>query len=303
MNTVMKVNEFVSELETIEKKYKTLYVMGCFGAPLNDANKERYTRNHSYNRQVTRVAMIKSATPDTFGFDCVNLIKAVLWGWNGDKTKTYGGSKYKSNNVPDIGADEMIRHCKDVSTDFSKIEIGEAVWMEGHIGVYVGNGLAIDCTPAWKNGVQYTACNRTVSGYKRRNWTKHGKLPWIDYTKVATSNKVENKTESKATSYSLTEFIKDIQQAIDAKIDGIAGPETLSKTLTLSSKLNNKHPAVYYVQRRLKALGYEEIGKVDGIAGPMFTSAVAHFQMDNDCYVDGEITAREKTWKKLLGMA
>lgn len=102
--------------------------------------------------------------------------------------------------------------------------------------------------------------------------------------------------------YTLTEFIKDVQLATGAQIDGIAGPETLSKTLTLSSKLNNKHALVYYVQRRLKALGYVEIGAIDGIAGPKFTSAVAHFQMDNDCTIDGEITARAKTWKELLGM-
>lgn len=103
--------------------------------------------------------------------------------------------------------------------------------------------------------------------------------------------------------YTLKEFIKDVQLATGAKVDGIAGPETLSKTLTVSSKLNNKHSVVYYIQRRLKELGYVEVGMIDGVAGPKFTSAVAHFQMDNGCVVDGEITARAKTWKKLLGMA
>jgi nucleoid-associated protein YgaU len=125
--------------------------------------------------------MINAATADTFGFDCVCLIKGVLWGWNGDTTKTYGGAKYASNGVPDIGADSMIKVCKNVSTDFSHIEVGEAVWMEGHIGVYVGDGLAVECTPKWKNKVQITACNRSVSGYNRRNWTKHGKLPYVTY--------------------------------------------------------------------------------------------------------------------------
>ena len=103
--------------------------------------------------------------------------------------------------------------------------------------------------------------------------------------------------------YSLTEFIKDVQQATGAKVDGIAGPETLSKTLTISAVLNRKHQLVYYIQRRLLALGYTEVGKVDGIAGGKFTSALKHFQKDNGCVVDGEATARAKTWKKLLGMA
>ena len=105
------------------------------------------------------------------------------------------------------------------------------------------------------------------------------------------------------TKYTSTQFIKNIQAAFGAKVDGIAGPETLSKTLTLSAKLNRKHMAVKYVQRYLYELGYTEVGAADGVAGVKFTSAVAHFQQDNGCVVDGEITARATTWKKLLGMA
>lgn len=101
---------------------------------------------------------------------------------------------------------------------------------------------------------------------------------------------------------SLKEFIKSVQTAIGAAVDGIAGPETLSKTITVSSKKNNRHAVVKVVQKRLKELGYVEVGAADGIAGPKFTSAVAHFQQDNGCVVDGEITARNKTWKKLLKM-
>ena len=173
--------ELANKLIDIAKNYKTLYVMGCFGAPMNAKNKARYKDNHDYNRDPERQAMIDAATADTFGFDCVCLIKGVLWGWCGDKNKTYGGAGYAINGVPDIGADTMITKCSDLSTDFKKIEIGEAVWMKGHIGVYVGDGLAVECTPAWANKVQLTACNCTKSGYKRRNWTKHGKLPYITY--------------------------------------------------------------------------------------------------------------------------
>lgn len=103
--------------------------------------------------------------------------------------------------------------------------------------------------------------------------------------------------------YTLKEFIKDVQKACGAKVDGIAGPETLAKTVTLSAKKNSRHPAVKAVQKRLYELGYIEVGTADGDAGPKFTSAVAHFQRDNNCAVDGEITAQNKTWKKLLGMA
>lgn len=103
--------------------------------------------------------------------------------------------------------------------------------------------------------------------------------------------------------YDQKAFVKDIQKACGAAVDGIAGPETLSKTVTLSAKKNPTHAAVKPVQKYLKALGYTEVGDADGIAGAKFTSAVAHYQQDNGCFVDGEITARNLTWKKLLGLA
>ena len=108
--------------------------------------------------------------------------------------------------------------------------------------------------------------------------------------------------EPKAESYSLEQFIRDVQKACGASVDGKAGPETLSKTVTLSAEKNRTHKAVLAVQKRLAALGYTEVGKADGVAGVKFTSAVAHFQQDNGCWVDGVITAKNKTWKKLLAM-
>ena len=163
---------------------KTLYVMGCFGAPLTNANKTRYTTNHNYNRQSSRTAKIKAASPDTFGFDCVGLIKGLLWGWSGAKSKTYGGATYASNRVPDINADTMIRRCDSVSSDFSRIQPGEVVWTDGHIGVYIGDGLAVESTPQWADRVQITAVLNIgkKAGYNGRRWKKHGRLPWVSYT-------------------------------------------------------------------------------------------------------------------------
>lgn len=176
--------ELAAACEAVAKNYKTLYVMGCFGAPMTDANKTRYTQNHSYNKKAARTAMIKAATADTFGFDCVNLIKGLLWGWDGDTGHRYGGASYASNGVPDKSADGLFKLCTNVSTDFSTIQVGEAVWMSGHIGVYIGNGLAVECTPAWDNCVQITAVGNIgkVSGYNTRKWTKHGLLPYVEYT-------------------------------------------------------------------------------------------------------------------------
>lgn len=199
MATVMKVSEFVAKLKDIAENYKTLYVYGCFGAPMTAANKKRYIEHAPYNAQASRAKFINAATTNTFGFDCVNLIKGVLWGWSGDKKKTYGGAKYAVNGVPDVSADQMFKVCENPSADFSKIEVGEAVWTNGHIGVYIGDGLAVECTPKWKNCVQITACNCKKNGYDTRTWKKHGKLPYIDYTvakKPATSTPKKVKVDA-----------------------------------------------------------------------------------------------------------
>lgn len=201
MKTVMKASEFVIKLKHIVTDYKTLYVMGCFGAPMTTANKKRYIEHHPYNQHPARVKLINAASADTFGFDCVCLIKGVLWGWNGDKNKVYGGAKYATKGVPDVDANMMINLCSEVSTDFGKIEIGEAVWTDGHIGVYIGDGLAIECTPAWKNRVQITACNTAKAGYNTRKWKKHGKLPYIEYDIVSVTKPISKPKLDVATSY------------------------------------------------------------------------------------------------------
>ena len=45
---VMKASEFVAKLKAVAQNYKTLYVMGCFGAPLTGGNVSRYCNNHEY---------------------------------------------------------------------------------------------------------------------------------------------------------------------------------------------------------------------------------------------------------------
>lgn len=97
-------------------------------------------------------------------------------------------------------------------------------------------------------------------------------------------------------------FVRDVQSAIGAQIDGIVGSETLCKTPTVSATKNRVHPVVEVLQRRLADLGYSQVGIPDGITGPKFDDAVKAFQKDNDCVVDGEITAGNKTWRKLLGL-
>ena len=81
----------------------------------------------------------------------------------------------------------MIKVCSGVTTDFGRIVPGEAVWLSGHIGVYIGGGKVIECSPAFKNCVQVTACANIgkIAGMNARKWTKHGRLPYITYDTAA----------------------------------------------------------------------------------------------------------------------
>lgn len=76
----MTNKEFSEQIVKVAKNYKTLYVMGCYGGPMTDENKDIYTKNHKYNTTAVRKEVILKASSDTFGFDCSNLIKGILWG-------------------------------------------------------------------------------------------------------------------------------------------------------------------------------------------------------------------------------
>ena len=185
MKNIMSSKEFIKRLCAAATDVRTLYVMGCFGAPLNGSNVSRYTENHTYNKKPERVKMIRAAAnTNCFGFDCVCLVKGILWGWTGDASKVYGGAVYGANGVPDVTPEGMLELCSGVSEDFTGIVPGEFLWMPGHCGIYVGNGMAVECTPKWDNRVQITSVANVGarSGDKVRNWTKHGKLPFVDYS-------------------------------------------------------------------------------------------------------------------------
>lgn len=192
--TGQKLAEKVTE---IAKEYKTCYIWGGLGRPITAKSVQQainqYPKNSTYAAKARDLIGQKKA----FYFDCVGLVKAVLWGWNGDANKSCGGAVYASNGVPDISADQMIAKCKGVSTKFSGIQVGELLWCKGHVGIYIGEGLAVECTPKWDGDVQITAVGNIGSkyGYHTRVWTKHGKLPYVTYTKETKPNSTATATK------------------------------------------------------------------------------------------------------------
>ncbi len=117
-------------------------------------------------------------------FDCVCLIKSILWGFD-FKIGGHGGAIYLANGVPDVGANRLIDLCYDISYDFSKIEIGEILWLDGHVGIYVGDRHVVEATKAWESKVlESTVLENGVrikNNHQVYTWIKHGKLPYITY--------------------------------------------------------------------------------------------------------------------------
>lgn len=179
---LMTANTFVNKAK-LAANSKTLYCNGGIGQPLWTSNKNWFINNYWYNSQYDRRAKINAASADTFGFDCVGLVKAILWGWNGNTNAVYGGAGYASNGVPDVNQDGFLNLCTNVSSSFGGIVKGAFLWMQGHAGIYIGNGLAIECTPIWADGCQVTAVGNIgpVAGYNTRYWEKWGRIPYVQY--------------------------------------------------------------------------------------------------------------------------
>ena len=140
-----------------------------------------------------------------------------------------------------------------------------------------------------------SASNQSNGGYVQKK--KRAKSLCLGFARIAYDKEEHPQTKPSAK----VQFIKGVQAAIGAKVDGIAGQETLSKTVTVSASKNSKHKIVKVLQEYLNHLGYD-CGEVDGIAGSKFTKAVKKFQFEHGCVQDGEITAKGTTWKKLLGL-
>ena len=101
--------------------------------------------------------------------DCVGLIKG--YGWLDAETE---GIVYNTNGMPDITANEMY-HAATVSGTIDTIPEtpGLAVWHDGHIGVYIGNGEVVEAM-----GTRYGVVKTKLEGAR---WTHWLKIPYISY--------------------------------------------------------------------------------------------------------------------------
>lgn len=185
----MKSSEFIKKLE-LALSQNSAYMWGTWGnkitTKLISKKKDQYSTRYSDSR----VALLTDKVGKNYwGWDCCGLIKGILWGWNGDTSKSNGGAVYGANNVPDTTASGLKKYSTEISTDFSdvsKILPGELLWKPGHVGVYIGDGYVIESTLRGSlDGVVKTK----LSDY---DWAEHGKIKFIEYEKPVEPEKPVN---------------------------------------------------------------------------------------------------------------
>lgn len=139
-----------NELKRLEK---------TFGSHVTD--KEDYIKSHWLGRRTS---------------DCVGLIKGYGW-----YDETSGTIKYRTNGMKDVTADGMFNAAVEKGPISTMPDIpGIAVWHQGHIGVYIGNGYVIHAANTY-DGVIKTPI--TSSG-----WTHWLKVPYINYIEETEAN-------------------------------------------------------------------------------------------------------------------
>ena len=93
--SIMKASELVRRHIDVAKNYKTVYMWGCFGSPVTDGiiteKAKQYPSWYDAAKQARFRGLIGKGY---FGFDCVNLTKGIMWGWNGNKNAYHGGARY-----------------------------------------------------------------------------------------------------------------------------------------------------------------------------------------------------------------
>lgn len=151
------------------------YVWGTYGEVLDgrlfDFKKEQYPEevggyadfisSHWYGKRTA---------------DCVGLIKG--YGWLNTETRQV---EYGTNGMPDIGSDTMYENAVEKGTIDTMPEIpGLAVWHEGHIGIYIGNGEVVEAM-----GTKYGVVRTQLAGSR---WTHWLKVPYITYVEETSVN-------------------------------------------------------------------------------------------------------------------
>lgn len=144
------------------------YVYGTYGSVLNEtlltSKISQYPDEVGSYEDFIRQHWLGKRTAD-----CVGLIKGYSW-YDTETARIQIGA----NGMPDISANAMFENASEKGSIDTIPEIpGLAVWHEGHIGIYIGNGEVIQAANT-NDGVIRTPIGQS-------GWTHWMKIPYIQY--------------------------------------------------------------------------------------------------------------------------
>jgi len=224
------------------------YWMGTYGNTASEALykakkaqlPQYYTANDFKNQYGKRV------------HDCVGMVKGYRWSDTPTSVPKYVPSQ-------DVAVSGLLAQCSSKGSISSMPDqAGICVFMNGHVGVYIGDGYVIEA-----RGHAYGVVKTRLSG---RGWTKWGKPSWLTYdTPVNGVKQSYQSTEGKTVTINLKELAR-------------------GSTGTGVTKL----------QIMLNGLGYN-CGVVDGSFGAMTEASVKAFQKAKGLTADGIAGAKTLT--------
>lgn len=150
------------------------YVYGAYGQVLNQKILEQSLSK--YNDEVEQyLDFINENWMGGRTTDCVGLIKGYAW-LNAESHEI----EYGTNGMDDVNADKMYKNASVKGIINSMPETpGLAVWMKGHVGIYIGDGYVIEAQNTL-NGVKMTKL-------EAHRWKAWFEVPTIKYIKEETS--------------------------------------------------------------------------------------------------------------------
>ena len=171
----MTNNQFIDKAKDIYN-LNTAYASGTFGQKYTEAFIKQKKAQYPKWYTDKRVADLKArATKTLYLFDCVGLIKGIIWG--------FPKMTYESNGLKDISDQGLWdKYCTNKSKDFNMIKSGAIVHIKGHVGIYIGDGKVIECTTKWGSKVIITALGNigSIKGLNTRSWDEYGYLAILD---------------------------------------------------------------------------------------------------------------------------
>lgn len=233
-------------LDGVRYWYGTCYYK-CTTALLNSKTRQ-YPAHYTSGR---RSGYLSDIADGAMCCDCIGLIKGAVWSELGAHAARYG-----TGGCPDKGANGMLEYCKAKGMAHGSMNTlpeipGLLLHKQGHAGVYIGGGYAIEA-----KGFNADVVKSKVAG---RGWTSWAKLPFIDYA--------------------------DGEGAVEVP----TAPETTYTLGQRLLKRGCKGNDVAELQKALTALGFD-VGKygADGDFGYATEAAVKAMQKAAEISIDGK---------------